>query len=93
MGALPKCHAGLIVSRPARLRGSYVPTISSYHLALTGTPYENGKAKGHLVLNDKSLYANLTDRLKWFDCSGPQKLGREKLSNLMGPAHPTGWRT
>lgn len=44
-----------------------MPSISSYYLALVGTPYENGQAKGRLVLGDASLHANFTDRLRWFD--------------------------
>jgi predicted choloylglycine hydrolase len=44
-----------------------VPTIPSYHINLTGTPYENGQAMGNFVLQDELLSENLADRLRWFN--------------------------
>lgn len=55
-----------------------MPTITSYHVALTGMPYEHGEAKGRLVLNDASLCANLTDRLRWFDAYDQAAIDWEK---------------
>ncbi len=44
-----------------------MPAVSSYHINLTQTPYENGRALGSFVLQDERLYGNLTDRIRWFD--------------------------
>jgi predicted choloylglycine hydrolase len=56
-----------------------MPTVQSYHINLTGTPFENGKAMGNFVLNDKLLYKNLTDRLRWFDTYDKDLIDFEKI--------------
>lgn len=56
-----------------------MPTISSYQIDLTGTPYENGRALGNFVLNDELLYRDLTDRLRWFDEYDKDSIDLEKV--------------
>ncbi len=54
-----------------------MPAIQSYYLTLTGTPYENGTAKGAFVRNNITLYANLRDRLAWFDAYDKEAIDAE----------------
>jgi predicted choloylglycine hydrolase len=64
----------------ASARRTTMPSIQSYCLTLTGTPYENGKAKGQLILSDEALLTNLTERLRWFDTYGKEAFDAENAA-------------
>lgn len=55
-----------------------MPTIQSYHITLTGTPYENGRSIANFVQNDAVLNKNLADRLQWFDDYDKEGIDIEK---------------